>query len=212
MRKPFTLLLCTLIVLCGCASNTVLVSVPPRVQLQQYGILGLVEFDSSADPAINAQATREFEAHIHAAQPGTRIVELGSRESLLASVGGRQLDAATLRSIGDRYGVNAIFIGHLTYSQPKTDVKVTDLSRFEGAMRVEVRGDISVKLVEIATASGVWSSSAWARRTLGKLTVSAEHGVSGSTRNGDPRKEMIPTLVYHLTEDFRATTTRRPVN
>src|SRR5262245_50592213 len=86
MRKStaFALLLASLAVLWGCSSNTVVVSVPPRMQLQNYGTLGLVQFDSNSHPGINEQTTREFESHLHSAQPGTRIVELGSREQLLA--------------------------------------------------------------------------------------------------------------------------------
>jgi hypothetical protein len=197
--------------LASCGSKTVLVSVPPRVQLQSYGTLGLVEFDSNAHAGINAQTTREFESQLHGAQPGTRIVELGSRASLLAAVGGRQLDAPTLRRIGERYGVDAVFIGALTYSEPKADLKLaTDTSRLEGGMRFEVRGDISGKLVETRSGASVWSSSAWARRSLGKLNVSADQGVSGTVRSGNPREEMVASLVYHLTEDFRPSTTRQP--
>jgi hypothetical protein len=199
------------LVLWGCSSNTVLVSVPPRMPLQNYGTLGLVQFDSNSHPGINAQTTREFEAHVHSAQPGTRIVELGSREQLLASVGGRQLDPLTLRRIGEKYGVDAIFVGSLTYSEPRTDVKITDPTRLEGGVRVDVRGDINGKLVETRTGASVWSSSAWARRSLSKVTVSADTGVSGAVRGGNPREEMVPTLVYHLTEDFRPSTVRQSV-
>ena len=177
----------------------------------QLGTLGLVEFDSNSNRAIDVQTTREFASHIQAAQPGTRIVELGSRESLLASVGGRELDALTLRRIGDKYGVDAIFVGSLTYSEPKTNVKITDMSRLEGGVRIEVRADIYSKLVETRTGAGVWSSSAWARRTLGKVHVSAEQGVSGAMRSSNPREEMVPALVYHLTEDFRPSTARQQV-
>lgn len=206
----FALLLGSIALLWGCGSKTVLVSVPPRVQLQEFGTLGLVEFDSNAHAGINAQTTREFESHVHAAQPGTRIVELGSRETLLASVGGRQFDAPTLRRIGERYGVDAIFIGALTYSEPRADVKLaTDAKALEGGVRVEVRGDISSKLVETRSGASVWSSSAWARRSLGKLNVSAEQGVSGAVRGGNPREEMVTSLVYHLTEDFRPGTVRQ---
>ena len=70
-------------------------------------------------------------------------MELGSREEMLAAVGSRQLDAAALRRIGEKYGVDAIFIGNIAYSQPKTDVRVTDATKLEGGMRIEVRGDIS---------------------------------------------------------------------
>jgi len=193
----------------GC-SHTVVVPVPPRMELQSFGTLGIVEFTSNSDPGINSQATREFQSHVHAAQPGTRIVELGSREELLAAVGGRQLDAAALRKIGEKYGVDAIFIGNVAYSDPRTDVKVTDGSKLEGSLRIEVRGDISGRLVETRSGANVWSSSAWARRPVGGLNVS-EQGVSGGMRRSNPREEMVPTLVYHLTQDFRATSVRQQV-
>jgi hypothetical protein len=212
MRKSvgFTGMLLSLAMLWGC-SHTVVVAVPPRVDLQTFGTLGIVEFASNSNPAINAQTTREFQSHIHAAQPGTRIVELGTPDSLLAAVGGRQLDAHALRRIGEKYGVDAIFLGSLAYSEPKADVRVTDGARLEAGMRVDVRGDISSKLVETRSGANVWSSSAWARRQLGRLNVSAEQGVSGTMRSSNPREEMVPTLVYHLTQDFRPSSQRRQV-
>ncbi len=211
MRKFTGLVLMLSVALLWACSNTVLVTVPPRMELQSFGTLGIVEFTSNSDAAINDQSTREFQAHIHAAQPGTRIVELGSREEMLAAVGSRQLDAAALRRIGEKYGVDAIFIGNIAYSQPKTDVRVTDATKLEGGVRIEVRGDISGKLVETRTGANVWSSSAWARRPLGSLSVSADHGVSGSMRKSNPREEMVPSLVYHLTQDFRPTSVRQQV-
>lgn len=192
----------------GC-SQTVVVPVPPRMDLSGLGTLGIVEFASNADAAIDARITREFQAHIHAAQPGTRIVELGTRAALLAAVGGAQLDAEALRRIGDKYGVGAIFLGDLVYSEPKTDVRVGDVAKLEGGVRTEVRGDISGRLVETRTGANVWSSSAWARRQVGRLNVSAERGVSGSLRSADPREEMLPALVFHLTQDFRPGSVRQ---
>ena len=213
MRRPavFALLL-SLAMLWGCSSSrTVLVNVPPRMDLKSYGMLGIVEFASNANSAINARATREFLSHVHSAQPGTRIVELGSREAALAAVGARQLDADALRRIGEKYGVEAIVLGEIAYSEPRTDVKITDLSKLEGGVRTEVRGDISAKLVETRTGASVWSSSAWARRQVGRVNVSADQGVSGTLRNSDPREEMLPALVSHLTQDLRPTSVRQQV-
>jgi len=201
--------LLSLAALWGC-SHTVTVPVPPRVDLQGFGTLGLVDFESNATPSINAQTTREFGTHIHAAQPGTRIVKLGSRESLLAAVGRRELDAQAMRKIREKYGVEAIFVGSLNYSEPKTDVRITDVVKLEGGMRVDLRGDINIELVETRTGASMWSSSAWARRELGRINVSAEQGVSGGMRaSSNPREEMVASLVYHLTEDFRPTSVRQ---
>jgi hypothetical protein len=202
-------LLLSLATLWGC-SSTVTVPVPPRVDLQGFGTVGLVDFASNSNATINAQTTREFETHIHAAQPGTRIVELGSRESLLAAVGSRTLDAQTLRKIGAKYSVDAIFVGSLNYSEPKTEVKITDIAKLEGDVRTELRGDINIKLMETRTGASMWSSSAWARRQVGRVNVSAEQGVTGAMRgSSNPREEMVPSLVYHLTEDFRPTSVRQ---
>lgn len=211
MRKivEFAAVLLSLTALWGC-SHTVTVQVPPRVDLQSYGTLGLLDFASNSNGSINAQTTREFESHVHAAQPGTRIVELGSRDALLAAVGSRQLDAQALRKIGEKYGVDAIFVGSVSYSEPRTEVKVTDIAKLEGGVRVELRGDINGKLIETRTGASVWSSSAWARRQLGSMSVSAEQGVNGAMRSAsNPREEMVPSLVYHLTEDFRPTSVRQ---
>ena len=210
MRKYTRFTLLSLAMLWGC-SSTVLVPVPPRMDLHDYRTLGIVEFASNADPAINTHATRQFQEQVQAAQPGTPFVELGNRETVLAAVGGRQLDADTLKQIGQKYGVEAVFLGDITYSEPKTDVNVTDLTKLEGGVRTEVRGDISSRLVDTRTGASVWSSSAWARRQVGRLSVSAEQGVSGAMSNSNPREEMVPTLIYHLTQDFRPTSVRQKV-
>lgn len=213
-RFSGVMLLSALVAIGGCSSSkTVLVSVPPRVQLQEYGTLGLVAFDSNANPSVTARVTREFESSVHAAQPGTRIVDLGSRSDLLASVGARQFDPQALRRIGEKYGIDAIFVGNLRYSEPKkADVSVADISKLEGSVRVEIRGDIDSRLLETRSGASVWSSSAWARRPVGQLNVSADQGVSGGLRSANPREEMVPTLVLHLTEDFRGRTVRQRVD
>jgi hypothetical protein len=48
------------------------------------------------------------------------------------------------------------------------------------------------------------------RRQVGRLSVSAEHGVSGAMSKSDPREEMVPALVYQLTHDFRPSSVRQP--
>jgi hypothetical protein len=201
-------LLLPLAMLWGC-TRTVLVPVPARVDLNSYGTLGVVEFESSAGPAVDARATREFQARVHAAQPGTRLVALGRRAAVLAAVGSRQLDADALSRIGAKYGVDAIFLGEISYSE-KTNVKITDISRLEGGARSVIRGDISSKLVQTRGGASVWSSAAWATRQVGRVNVSAERGVSGAVQSSDPREEMVPTLLFHLTQDFRPSTVRQP--
>lgn len=187
-----------------------MVPVPPRMDLKSYATLGIIEFASNSESAAHVDATRKFQEQIQSAQPGTRFIELGKREALLAEIGSRQLDAKSLRRIGEKYGVAAIFVGDIVYSEPKTDVKITDLTKLDAGVRTEIRGDISSRLIETSTGASVWSSSAWARRQLGHLSVSAEQGVSGAVRKANPREEMVPALVYQLTHDFRPSSARQP--
>jgi hypothetical protein len=203
-------LLLSLAALWSCASQTATVVVPPRVDLQGYRALGLVDFASNTNPSINAQTTREFESRVRAAQPGARIVDLGSRESLLASVDSREFDGQALRKIGQKYGVDAIFVGTLSYSEPKTEVKITDDAKAAGNVQVELRADISFELMETRTGTSLWSSSVSARRPIGRTSVSAEAGVSGALRDpSNPREAMVPSLVYDLTDDFRSNSMAR---
>ena len=212
MRNQRGLALLVSFVLLSACSRTVLVPVPPRMDLARYGTLGIVEFASNASPAIDVRATRQFQERVHAAQPGTRFVELGSRQALLAAVGGRQLDPDTLRKIGQKYGVAAVFVGDIVYSEPKTGVRITDLAKLEGDVRTDVRGDISTRLVETSTGASAWSSSAWATRPVGRVSVSGSQGVSGGMRNDDPREAMLPAMLHHLTQDFRPSSVRQPAN
>ena len=118
-----------------------------------------------------------------------------------------------MRKIGKKYGVDAIFVGSLNYSEPKTEVTITDVTKLEGGVRMDLRGDINIELLETRTGASMWSSSAWARRQLGAVKVSAEQGVSGGMRGvSNPREEMVASLVYHLTEDFRPSFVRQKVN
>lgn len=204
-------LLLWLAMLAGC-SHTVLVSVPPRVDVKSYGTLGIVDFGSNSGPDVAARALRQLEEDVQAAQPGTRFIELGDRQALLAAVGSDRLDIASLKKIGEKYGVGAVFVGELAYSQPTMDVQVTDVAKLQGGVRSEMRSDISGRLLETATGASVWTSSAWARRQLGSLSVSAAHGVTGGMGEANPREAMLPALVYELTRDFRPTSVRRPAS
>jgi hypothetical protein len=89
-------------------------------------------------------------------------------------------------------------------------VKLTDLTKLEGGVRAEMKGEVSARLIETATGASVWSRSTEARRQIGGVRVSADQGVSGGMRSSNPREAMLPELVYQLTHDFRPTTQRQP--
>ena len=211
MRQTPRVLLMLLVLLAGaCGPRSVIVSVPPRIDLSAYPTLGIFNFASRGDAALGSRAARHFQEEVQAAQPGTRFIELGDRDAVLAAVGAKHFDAAAARKIGERYGVAAIFIGELVYSEPTVEVKLMDVAKLEGGVRAELKGDMAGRLVETATGASVWTRSSWARRQIGGVSVSSQHGVSGGTGAANPREAMLPALVYQLTHDFRPSTTRQP--
>ena len=195
-------ILLALVVQWGC-SRTVLVPVPPRMDLKSYGTLGIIDFASNSDPAISNYATQQFQEHVQGAYPGTPILELGNRQTVLAAVGATQFDADAITKIGKKYGVTAVFLGDIVYSEPKTDIRITDISKLEGGVRTEIRGDMSTKLMETQSGASVWSSSTWEKRQIGSVSLSTRRGVSATVGDSNPRKDMVPTLILHLTQDFR---------
>ncbi|MFZ2652103.1 MAG: hypothetical protein WA210_18550 [Burkholderiaceae bacterium] len=217
MLKPHCVLIrssavvLALALLSGCASKTVLVRVAPQMDMSAFQTTGIVEFESNADAAINQHATRRFQESVQGAQPGTRFIELGTREHVLAAVGASDLDAEAVRKIGRKYGVAALVLGEITYSEPKVDIKLVDPVKLQGSAKAEIKGDIASRLMETNTGASVWSSSAWAKRQLGSVRVSADLGVSGRVAQSNPRHEMVADMVYHLTTDFRPTSIRKRV-
>ena len=197
--------------LLGCGGKTVLVNVPPRMDMKAYETTGIIEFGSNAEVAINQHATQQFQQQLQSAQPGTRFIELGTREAVLAAVGSRDLDVDAIKKIGRKYGVSAIFYGNIIYSDPTTEIRVTDIAKMQGGVKAEIKGDIFGRLLETRTGASVWSSSAWARRPLAGV-VSGEGGISVAMKQANPRYEMVQALVHHLTGDFRGSTVRQRVD
>ena len=191
----------------GC-SHTVVVPVPPRVDLKPYGMIGIIEFSTNGERATGVQATRDFQEQVQEAQPGTRFLELGTRDVVLAGVGARDFDPEALRRIGEKYRLKALVVGELAYSQPSADIKVADVRKLEGGVRAELRAEISGRLLETSGGASVWTRSAWTKRQIGTLSVSAERGVAGSMSKAHAREEMVPSLVYQITHDFRPSTVR----
>src|SRR5258705_12216509 len=100
-----------LLVVSGCGGGRRSVLVPPRLDLQPYGRLGLVTFTvENAKGSLHQFATERFAEEMLAAQPGIEVLELGPLDS--------ELDAARAQQLGKERGVAAVFAGHLKVTNP----------------------------------------------------------------------------------------------
>jgi hypothetical protein len=189
--------------LASCA-KTVNVYYPPPFDLTQFGRMGLITFSDNAQPSVAEYATEQFQNQIQSAQMGIPIVELGTEEKVMKSIGSNQLDLEAMQKIGQQYKVSAVFIGSVVYSDVKTDVNLQDLMKLKANVNTTLDGTLSVKLVETEGGATLWSNSASWTRKLGKLSVSERTGISVGARGyDDAYKKLIPDMVRDVTYDFR---------
>ncbi|NNG46655.1 MAG: hypothetical protein HKM86_06005, partial [Deltaproteobacteria bacterium] len=115
----------------GCA-HTVVVEIPPKIDLQPYKKIGIVEFASNSREDLNRIATQKFMGSIQNAQPQVRFLELGPEDQLVKKLGRNTLDIEAIKAIEEKYGVSSVFTGSFEISNVKPKVSIeTDLSSLQ---------------------------------------------------------------------------------
>jgi hypothetical protein len=187
----------------GCSdTRTVRVAVPPRMELRNYQTVGLVGFSSNARNGLDRVATERFLRAVQAAQPGTRVVELGSEQQVLASVGAHAWSREALRAVKEEHGVDAVVIGRLDLQKDKPEVSFSSMIK-----RVDVRQDVNAELtarvVETETGATMWTDSARCTTNLASGSF-GEHSGGFSAKDADETYgQMVDGLVYRVTDAFR---------
>lgn len=210
-RLRLSALAVVVLALAGCA-RTVTVTLPPRVDLANYPAIGLVEF-TSRPPRLGADATRKFIDNLHGAQPGIRILELGSQTTVLKEAGYEELDFKAIKAIGDQFGVAAVITGTVELSEPQSDVKfATDLKALSANVKAKVDGRMSAKLWETASGATTWSNSSWGSWTVGGLSLGSNGSVSGGYNYPREKQDQIlMALVRALNGEFWPSYEKRKV-
>lgn len=210
MRLLFTIIAPAMLL--GC-SNTKLVTVevPPRMDLQTYRTIGLVGFASNADDELAKLSTRKFLEAIQSAQPGTRVVELGTETQMLSTMGSRSWDPKTLRTVKEAHGVDALIVGKIDIEKARPDVKLSTLFQ-QMSLSAHAEASLGAKILETDTGATRWSNSA-------EMTTKIAHASFNTRGEGffgakDPEAaygSMIRTLVRDITGDFRTHYVKRRV-
>ena len=203
-RFSLLLLVTAILMLLWACAHTEKVLVPPKVDLKTYPSIGVVEFSTNAEDALKPYVTQNFIENIQSAQPGTRILELGDTDSLLRSLGHSQLTLETIQSIGQKYKVDAIILGHLQVSTIKPKINVYTAAKSLSA-KAYVEAALKTRILE--TDSG---ATCWTRSTSGKTQVARINLMEGGPFNigvSDPKEkygQLVPKLVFANTTDFRS--------
>jgi hypothetical protein len=185
----------------GCA-HTVVVEIPPKIDLQPYKTIGIVEFASNSKEDFNQIATQKFMGFIQNAQPQLRFLELGPEDQLLSKLGRNSLDIEAIKAIEEKYGVSSIFTGSFEISDMKPEVSIgTDLS----SLRASAVVNISMVSKHWDTVSG---ATIWSNSRQGHWKVAGIHSnskdISFSMNNPeDQYGRYLEELAFAVTDNFR---------
>ncbi|MEW6515404.1 MAG: hypothetical protein AB1439_00680 [candidate division FCPU426 bacterium] len=196
--------------LAGCAA-TVLVKLPPAVELGQYGIVGIVQFEASGgeNEDLGLLTTRRFMQAVQEAQPGTAFLELGTERQVLEAMKSGQFDFDTVKAIGEKYKIGALVVGGLDVSPVRPKIKVAlDLSALNA--QAQVNAALNSRLFDASTGATVWTGSRSGTWTLASMRAGDRGGIGVNVSDPEGKyREMVVDLVRAVTRDFNPRYERR---
>ncbi len=199
--------LIALLMLTACAAEKVLV--PARVDLGAYPTVGIVVFSSNTHGNLEEYATQQFMQTVQAAQPGVRILELGSEERVLAAIEHDALDFEAVRAIGEKWGVEAVFTGHLDVTGVKPRLELATMIKTM-SMRADVKASLQARLIEAGNGATVWTRSSSGEALVAHVKVVARGPVGfGASDPEQAYGKLVHRLVSRVSNDFYSHWERR---
>ena len=185
----------------GCA-HTAIVEIPPKIDLQPYKTIGIVEFTSNSSENLNRIATQKFMGYIQDAQPQVRFLELGPADRLMEKLGRDSLDIETVRAIGEKYGVSSVFTGSFEISDMNPEVSFgTDLSSLSASAVVNI--SMISKHWDTASGATIWSNSRQGHWKVAGIHSNSKDISIHMNHSEDQYGRCLEDLAFAVTENFR---------
>ena len=191
----------TLVLFAGCGGARVLM--PPRIDLQAFQRIGLVEFTSNAEGNLQTLASQEFIQGMQSSQPGVPVLELGGEELVLEAIGRDKIDPDAIQAMGKRFNVDAVIIGNLEVTDVKPKVDLTQ-SLTSMDVQADVEAALTTRLMEAGSGATVWVRSARSKQTVAHAGLDSQGGIHFGAEDPETAYgSLVQNLVYHVTQDFR---------
>jgi len=176
---------------------------PPRINLERMGTVGLIQLRSEAKGNIAEYATQVLLEVLLKSQPGARIKELGREDEVLRDIEASRLSPDALEALRRRFGVDTLIVGTLELSDIRPRV---DLAAIISTLSVsaEVDAVLTARLLDTQDGTTLWTDSARERRTVANVSVARGGGIFFDAR--DPEQaygSLIRALVVRTTRDFQ---------
>ncbi|MCU0620960.1 MAG: hypothetical protein MUC69_05595 [Gemmatimonadales bacterium] len=201
MRVIRRLAVAAAVALAACGPSTTLVQVPPRLDLQPYGSIGLVTFSTNVRPSLAQRATDRFAEEVLRNQMGIEVLAIEPSGEVLALYEARGFGPDFARAVGREHGVAAVFVGELEVKGTRPGVSIASVRDMQVGATVE--GTLAVKLLSTRSGGTVWQSSGSATETVGQFNL-AGGTPSVAVRNPDEAYDAaLLRLVEATTVDLR---------
>jgi len=180
----------------GCISRT-----PPRVDLKPYNQIGIISFElENARGNIGDLVASKFIKIVKKSQRKTNLIKLGNSKAIQKRIGKSGLD---VKAIGEKYEVDAVFMGTISLSKVQAHTEESGVSR---NLKVLANANLTIKAQLISTITGevLWTNSITEKKKLTQIRVGS--GIPEFAA-GDPDRAyglMIEDFIYKLTTDFRS--------
>ncbi len=210
MRPIVYLLSLILLAGFGCSRYATVTS-PPKVDLKEFGTIGVVTFDLEGAKVVSGEEVmHRFLASIQSAQPGVRLLELGAAPAVLAGIGHDTMDLEAIRAIGEQYGVGAVLTGVMKVSQVTPSFSLSQAMTSMSA-QAKIDGALRAKLRETASGATVWTNGAHGRWEVASISLDSTGRASsyGLTDPSQRYEKMLTELVRAATADLRSSRERR---
>jgi len=191
------------------------VACAPRVDLKSFPLIGLVTFDSNSNEGLDRLSTQRFLQAVQAAQPGTRVVELGSEAQVLASVNRTAWDAQALAAVKAAHRVDVVVVGRFDVARQRPNFEVSSwMKSLSAAANVDVKAELNCRLLETASGATVWAEGSSMTATLAHGSVGPHSGTIAASDPSAVYGKMVDELVWQVTDAFRVhyVTRRVPVD
>jgi hypothetical protein len=190
-----------IVVFISSCSHTIRVLIPPRVDLKNYEAVGLIQFSSNAKGNLQPFVTQKFLQSVQSAQPGIRVLELGTESAVLESVQHSQMDIEAVKAIGQKYNVKGLIAGNLKVTDVKPKLQVLTIIKSMG-VQAEIQAALTVRLFETQSGATVWTRSSNDRRTVGHVSLTGDIVDFSAKDPEEAYGELAKSLVYRITDDF----------
>jgi hypothetical protein len=184
----------------GCTER---VLAPPRIDLKQHEVVGVIEFDASDQGELGPFLTQRFVDAVRRDQGLVRIALLGTQTQVLADVGQPRLDRTAFKAIGQKHQINTVFTGNLVVSDIKPNVAIGHSLTHIG-VSADIDATFTVQMVETETGASIWSRSARDAQRVGGIEFFGDDNFTFDA--DDPENaygRLVDSLVAAVTHDFR---------